>query len=53
MLRNKLPTGIFYQIENTTTYEERDFALNQGIIPAKTNLELTDEQIKAITEEFY
>lgn len=53
ILRNKLPTGIFYQIENTTTYEERDFALNQGIIPAKTGLELSDEQIKAITEEFY
>ncbi len=53
ILRNKLPTGIFYQIENTTTYEERDFALNQGIIPAKTDLELSDEQINAITEEFY
>ncbi len=53
ILRNKLPTGIFYQIENTTTYEERDFALNQGIIPAKTDLELSDDQINAITEEFY
>ena len=52
-IQEKIPIGIFYQIENKTTYEERDFALNQGVIPARTSLELTDEQIKIITEEFY
>ncbi|MHA1205198.1 MAG: thiamine pyrophosphate-dependent enzyme [Candidatus Heimdallarchaeaceae archaeon] len=34
-VRDQLPIGIFYQIENKTTYEERDFALNQGYIPAQ------------------
>lgn len=52
-IKDKIPTGIFYQIENKTTYEERDFALNQGIIPAQASLDLTEEQIKIITEEFY
>jgi len=52
-IKDKLPTGIFYQIEHKTTYEERDFALNQGIIPAQADLELTDEQIEVITREFY
>lgn len=52
-IMDKLPIGIFYQIEHKTTYEERDFTLNQGIIPAKSLLELTDEQIQIITEEFY
>ncbi|NPD89848.1 MAG: 2-oxoacid ferredoxin oxidoreductase [Asgard group archaeon] len=51
--KEKLPIGIFYQIENKTTYEERDFALNQGVIPAHADLELSDEQIEAITKEFY
>ncbi len=52
-IKDKLPIGIFYQIEHKTTYEERDFSLNQGIIPAQADLELTDEQIDAITKEFY
>ncbi|MHA1668730.1 MAG: thiamine pyrophosphate-dependent enzyme [Candidatus Heimdallarchaeaceae archaeon] len=52
-VKDKLPIGIFYQIENKTTYEERDFTLNQGIIPAKAELELTNEQIEIITQEFY
>ncbi len=52
-IRDKIPIGIFYQIENKTTYEERDFTLNQGYIPAKESLDLTDEQIKIITKEFY
>ncbi len=53
VVKDKLPIGIFYQIEHKTTYEERDFALNQGIIPAQSPLELTDEQIEVITKEFY
>ena len=52
-IRDNLPIGIFYQIENRTTYEERDFTLNQGIIPAKASLDLTKEQIDVITKEFY
>ncbi|MHA1401001.1 MAG: thiamine pyrophosphate-dependent enzyme [Candidatus Heimdallarchaeaceae archaeon] len=52
-VRDKIPIGIFYQIENKTTYEERDFTLNQGIIPAHADLGLTDEQIEEITREFY
>ena len=52
-VRDKLPTGIFYQIENKTTYEERDFSLNQGAIPAHDSLDLTKEQIEIITKEFY
>ena len=51
--KDKIPIGIFYQIEHKTTYEERDFALNQGVIPAHADLELTDEQIEIITKEFY
>ncbi|MHA1347371.1 MAG: 2-oxoacid ferredoxin oxidoreductase, partial [Candidatus Heimdallarchaeaceae archaeon] len=52
-IKDKIPIGIFYQIEHKTTYEERDYTLNQGIIPAHAPLDLTDEQIEAITEEFY
>ncbi|MHA1865753.1 MAG: 2-oxoacid:ferredoxin oxidoreductase subunit beta [Candidatus Heimdallarchaeaceae archaeon] len=52
-VRDHLPIGIFYQIENKTTYEERDFALNQGYIPAHEELGLSDEQIEIITKEFY
>ncbi|MCK4972646.1 MAG: 2-oxoacid ferredoxin oxidoreductase [Candidatus Heimdallarchaeota archaeon] len=52
-IKDKIPIGIFYQIEHKTTYEERDFALNQGVIPAQAPLDLTEEQIKIITEEFY
>ena len=52
-VKDKLPIGIFYQIEHKTTYEERDFSLNQGIIPAHAPLDLTEEQIETITEEFY
>lgn len=52
-VKDKLPIGIFYQIEHTTTYEEREFTLNQGIIPAKAPLSLTDEQIKIMTQDFY
>ncbi|MHA2357287.1 MAG: 2-oxoacid:ferredoxin oxidoreductase subunit beta [Candidatus Heimdallarchaeaceae archaeon] len=51
--KEKLPIGIFYQIENKTTYEERDYALNLGVIPARAPLELTAEQIEVITKEFY
>ncbi len=52
-IKDKIPIGIFYQIEHKTTYEERDFALNLGVIPAQAPLDLTEEQIKFITEEFY
>lgn len=49
----KIPIGVFYEQKNKTTYEERDFTLNQGIIPARKPLELDEELINAITEEFY
>jgi len=52
-IKDNLPIGIFYQIENKTTYEERDFALNQGVIPARASLDLSKEQIDIITKEFY
>ncbi len=52
-IKNNLPIGIFYQIENKTTYEERDFTLNQGVIPAQAPLDLSKEQIEIITKEFY
>jgi 2-oxoglutarate ferredoxin oxidoreductase subunit beta len=52
-LKEKLPIGIFYQIENKTTYEERDYALNLGVIPARARLDLTAEQVEVITKEFY
>ncbi len=52
-IKDDLPIGIFYQIENKTTYEERDFTLNQGVIPAKAPLDLSKEQIDIITKEFY
>ncbi len=52
-MKDNLPIGIFYQIEHKTTYEERDFTLNQGIIPAHASLDITKEQIEAITKEFY
>ena len=52
-MKDNLPIGIFYQIENKTTYEERDFTLNQGVIPAQAPLDLSKEQIDIITKEFY
>ncbi len=51
--RGKIPIGIFYQIEDKTTYEEREFTLNQGVIPARASLEISDEQIRIMTKEFY
>lgn len=52
-IKDNLPIGIFYQIEHKTTYEERDFTLNQGVIPAHAPLDLSKEQIDIITKEFY
>ncbi|TFG10214.1 2-oxoacid ferredoxin oxidoreductase [Candidatus Heimdallarchaeota archaeon] len=52
-IKDNLPIGIFYQIENRTTYEERDFTLNQGVIPAQASLDLSKKQIDIITKEFY
>jgi len=52
-IKDNLPIGIFYQIEHKTTYEERDFTLNQGVIPAHAPLDLSKEQIDLITKEFY